>query len=49
MMKFIEVIEVPFLLLVLSLHEYTLGYTSVSIFLLLVGIFRLVVNLMTNK
>jgi hypothetical protein len=49
MIKFIEIIEVPLLLFVLSLHEYILGYTSVSIFLLLVGFFRLAVNLMTNK
>ncbi len=49
MNKFIEITEVPLLLFVLGQHAYLLGNTYISIFLLIVGIFRLTVNLITYK
>ena len=49
MKEIIKVLEVPFYLLVIALYAFNNGDNSAAIFLIIVSIFRLIVNNMENE
>tara|TARA_R110001592_G_scaffold259998_1_gene524289 strand:+ start:564 stop:743 length:180 start_codon:yes stop_codon:yes gene_type:complete len=49
MKEFIKVLEVPFYLLVIALYAFNNGDNNAAIFLIIVSIFRLIVNNMENE
>ena len=49
MKEFIAVLEVPFYLLVIALYVFNNGDNNAAIFLIVVSVFRLIVNNMENE
>tara|TARA_R110002096_G_scaffold160687_4_gene326939 strand:+ start:152 stop:316 length:165 start_codon:yes stop_codon:yes gene_type:complete len=49
MIKVIRILEVPLLLLVISMTCFEFGSTLVGLFLVIISIIRLVVNVITDE